>query len=85
MGWISENLLTYTKNVGLHNVSVTVGNSTQHGKDDYSSIWGSDFPAEVSVKTLNAANIINATNTKGEWALVSFLAKANSDSEGKYL
>lgn len=83
--WIAENILTYSKTFNDHSVSVLGGTSTQHRVNDFSSISGSDFPNDVSVKTLNAANIESGYTTADEWKLVSFFGRVNYDYKGKYI
>lgn len=84
--WLWENTLTYTKSLGDNNFTVLLGTSTQENKTDDAYIAGHDFPEDTSVKTLNAANIIDdAYTTKEEWSLASFFGRVTYDYKGKYL
>jgi TonB-linked SusC/RagA family outer membrane protein len=80
-----ENTLNYSGTVKKHNFSVLAGSSIQKNTTNDSYISGSDFPADASVQTLNAANIITASTTIGQWSLQSFFGRATYDYDGKYL
>lgn len=79
-----ENTLGYKKKINSHNVTALVGSSIQRYKSNDSYITGSDFPEDVSVQTLNAANIISANTWVEEWALASFFGRATYDYQGRY-
>ena len=78
-----ENTLGYKKKINSHNVTALVGSSIQRYKSNDSYITGSDFPEDVSVQTLNAANIISANTWVEEWALASFFGRATYDYQGR--
>lgn len=82
--WLWENTLDYAKKMGVHNITGLVGSSIQKHTWNDSYIWGNDYPANVSVKTLNAANIISANTNLTEWALASFFGRATYDYNSKY-
>ncbi|MEI6575334.1 MAG: TonB-dependent receptor [Bacteroidota bacterium] len=84
MTWLWENTLNYSQSFGKHKVTGLVGTSMQHFSGNDSYISGNDFPADVSVTTLNAANIISASTNIQEWALASFFGRATYDYESKY-
>ncbi|MBU1008820.1 MAG: TonB-dependent receptor [Bacteroidetes bacterium] len=79
-----ENTLNYIKKAGLHNFSAMAGNSTQKYKSNNSYIEGSDYPTDINVTTLNAANIISASTWVEEWALASFFGRVTYDFNSKY-
>jgi TonB-linked SusC/RagA family outer membrane protein len=79
-----ENTLNYIKNFGNHHISALAGNSIQKYKGNNSYIYGTDFPEDVEVTTLNAANIIDASTSVNEWALASFFGRATYDYNSKY-
>lgn len=83
--WLWENTLTYSKSIGQNNFSILGGSSARHNITNDTYMQGSDFPADVSVRTLNAANIISGTQTTEEWSLASFFGRATYDYDGKYL
>jgi len=83
--WIWENTANYFLTAGKNNFSFLAGSSIQklRWNDSYTS--GNDFPDNVSVTTLNAANSISASTTIEEWALASFFGRATYDYASKYL
>lgn len=83
--WLWENTLTYTKAIGKNNFTVLGGTSIQKYHENDSYLSGSDFPADASVKTLGAANIISGNTTVNEWSLASFFGRATYDYDGRYL
>ncbi|MDP2235120.1 MAG: TonB-dependent receptor [Bacteroidales bacterium] len=79
-----ENTLNYVKSIGKHNVTAMAGSSIQKYKGNNSFIYGTDFPEDVSVTTLNAANVISASTNVNEWALASFFGRATYDYMSRY-
>jgi TonB-linked SusC/RagA family outer membrane protein len=82
--WLWENTLNYNKTFGKHKLSALVGASMQRFTGNDSYITGNDFPANVSVTTLNAANTVNAWTSVEEWALASFFGRVTYDYKSKY-
>jgi len=82
--WLWENTLNYTKTYGKHNVSALLGNSTQKYQGNNTYIEGTDFPADISIQTINAANTISGNTTRDAWALASFFGRATYDYSSKY-
>jgi TonB-linked SusC/RagA family outer membrane protein len=82
--WLWENTLNYAKSFGKHNITALVGSSIQNSKYNDSYIEGNDFPANVSVTTINAANSVRGNTTQQEWALASFFGRATYDFNSKY-
>lgn len=83
--WLWENTANYTRSFGRNNVSFLVGSSVQESKWHDSYVEGNDFPADVSVKTLNAANSITGSTSIEKWSLASFFGRVTYDFESKYL
>jgi TonB-dependent starch-binding outer membrane protein SusC len=79
-----ENTLNYVKPIGQHNMTAMAGTSIQKYKGNNSFIYGTDFPEDVSVTTLNAANVISASTNVNEWALASFFGRATYDYMSRY-
>lgn len=79
-----ENTVGYAKSFGKHNINALVGNSIQKYKGNNSYIYGTDFPSDQSVRTLNAANNITASTNIQEWALASFFGRVAYDWSGRY-
>ena len=82
--WLWENLLNYTKTIGKHNISAMVGSNIQRYNYDQSYLEGHDFPEDVSVTTLNAANVITGSTNIQHWSLASFFGRGTYDYDGKY-
>ncbi|NUQ25780.1 MAG: TonB-dependent receptor [Saprospiraceae bacterium] len=82
--WLWENTLNYVKSIGRSNFSVLAGSSLQKQRWNDSYIEGNDFPDNVSVTTLNAANNITASTNIQEWSLASFFGRATYDFNNKY-
>lgn len=82
--WLWENTLNYAKTFGKHNVSALLGNSTQKYQGNNTYIEGNDFPADISVQTINAANTVTGNSTRDSWALASFFGRATYDFSSKY-
>lgn len=83
--WLWENTANYTKTLGESKLSILAGSSVQKSKWSDSFISGNDFPADVNVTTLNAANNISASTDVQEWALASFFGRFTYDYQSKYL
>jgi TonB-dependent starch-binding outer membrane protein SusC len=82
--WLWENTLDYAKKIGVHNFTGMIGSSMQKYTGNDSYIEGNDFPDDVSVTTLNAANTITGSTTVNEWALASFFGRATYDYSSRY-
>ncbi|MCC6459133.1 MAG: TonB-dependent receptor [Saprospiraceae bacterium] len=83
--WLWENTANYRRSFGKNNLAFLAGSSVQKSRWSNSYISGNDFPADVSVKTLNAANSISASTDVQEWSLASFFGRVQYDFESKYL
>lgn len=83
--WLWENTASYATSFGENKVSFLAGSSIQKSRWSNSYIYGNDFPADVSVTTLNAANSISASTDVQEWALASFFGRFTYDYKSKYL
>ncbi|MFC5625375.1 SusC/RagA family TonB-linked outer membrane protein [Algoriphagus winogradskyi] len=84
---LSENILSYNKSFGDHEVSAVGGFTAQKVTNTYSSIVGTNFPTDY-VPTLNGATVIDLVNTytlKDETLLLSYLARASYSYKNKYL
>lgn len=79
-----ESTGSYTKDFGMHSLSGLIGSSIQRYKSNNSYLEGRDFPEDVSVTTLNAANIITGSTWIDEWALASFFGRVAYNYNSKY-
>ncbi len=82
--WLWENTLNYAKSFGKHNLTAMVGSSIQKSKYYDSYVYGNDFPADVSVTTINAANTVGGSTTVEAWALASFFGRVMYDFNSRY-
>lgn len=83
--WLWENTANYTVSLGQNNLGFLAGSSIQKSTWNDSYIEGNDFPEDVSVKTLNAANSVTAGTNIQQWALASFFGRVTYDFDSKYL
>ncbi|MCB0568543.1 MAG: TonB-dependent receptor [Phaeodactylibacter sp.] len=83
--WLWENTASYSAAFGDNKISLLAGSSIQKSYWSDSYISGNDFPADVSVTTLNAANSIYASTDVQEWSLASFFGRFTYDYKSKYL
>lgn len=83
--WLWENTANYRTSFGKNNLGFLAGSSIQKSQWSDSYISGNDFPSDVSVKTLNAANSISASTDVQKWALASFFGRVQYDFDSKYL
>jgi TonB-linked SusC/RagA family outer membrane protein len=82
--WLFENTLDYSKVIEKHKFNGMLGSSLQKYNRNDSYLTGNDFPADASVKTLNAANIISGSTDIQEWALASFFGRVSYDYNSRY-
>lgn len=83
--WLWENTAQYATTLNKHSLGLLGGSSIQKYRWDDSYIQGNDFPADVNVKTLNAANSVYASTALEEWALASYFGRLTYDFDRKYL
>lgn len=83
--WLWENTANYQTNLGNHNLAFLAGSSIQKFQWNDSYIQGNDFPDNVSVKTLNAANNVFGNTNREAWSLASFFGRVTYDYESRYL
>ncbi|WP_353134038.1 TonB-dependent receptor [Pseudopedobacter sp.] len=83
--WLSEFTLSYNKKINKHSFDGLLGYTIQKENIEFNSISATNFPND-QIKTISAAGLIsNATATREEWALLSYLARINYSYDNKYL
>ncbi len=82
--WTWENTADYVKTIGKHKLTLMVGNNLSKNTYTDSFLYGTDFPADPTVTSLNAANVISGTTDKQESSSVSFFGRATYDFNSKY-
>jgi TonB-linked SusC/RagA family outer membrane protein len=83
--WLWENTAHFARSFGNHNLGLLAGSSIQKFQWNDSYIQGNDYPADVSVTTLNAANSVFGNTSKQAWSLASFFGRVTYDYQSKYL
>ena len=81
-----DNLLTFDKSFGKHNLSALAGTSGTVSKWNESYLYASHF-LTPDIKTLNAANKIEqgSGSSAAEWAIMSYLGRISYNYDSKYL
>lgn len=83
--WLSENTVSYAKQLGEHSFDILGGYTVQQYRSDYSEISGSNFPDD-RIQTINMALVKNNPSMDiQEWSMISYLARLNYDYKGRYL
>ncbi|UII24595.1 TonB-dependent receptor [Fulvivirga maritima] len=84
--WNWNQMLQYVKTIGKHNINVMASHEAQ--KSNWKNLTGgkSDFIVE-NIIDLNLGNDATASNSggKGNWAMESYLARANYNYDDRYL
>ncbi len=84
--YLWENTANYNQTWGGHHLDLLGGMTIQKNSWNNSYIAGRDFPKDLKIYTLNAANDITSASTlETEWFLNSYLARAMYNYESKYL
>src|SRR5690606_6736386 len=86
LNWLNENTLTYDYNSESgHSISALAGYTIQSNKFYAARFDGQQFPDD-DIESLNAAaRVIVGNMDISDWALISYLARANYSYAGKYL
>lgn len=82
--WLWENTLDYAKKIGDHNITAMIGGSAQKNSYNQTYLQGTGFRPGSTTHTINAANDVNGSTYKSEWAILSFFARATYDFKSKY-
>jgi TonB-linked SusC/RagA family outer membrane protein len=84
--WLNENTLTYNRVIRNHSFDLLGGFTFQHEDDDDVYVTANSFPTN-NVHTLNGGTVLptSSGSFKSEWAIISYLARANYSYKGKYL
>ncbi|HZV69970.1 MAG TPA: TonB-dependent receptor [Saprospiraceae bacterium] len=84
--WLWENTAHYNSEINdVHHFSILAGSSIQKSKWSQSFLYGTDYPDDIAVHTLNAANVITGSTDVQEWSLASFFGRVTYDYKSKYL
>lgn len=87
-GWLTENTLTYKKNIGAdHHLVFLGGFTSQLQRNESTSTTGQGFASDnLGYNGLAyATNTLRPVNSASQWQLNSILGRINYDYKGKYL
>jgi TonB-linked SusC/RagA family outer membrane protein len=85
-GYTLENLLTYNKSFGEHNLGVTLLQSAAEQKYQISTIGAQNLPYETALwNRLDLGTITSYGTNYAEYQLLSYMARVNYSYKGKYL
>ena len=85
LNWVIENTLAYDKVFNeKHNVNLLIGYTFQEETFNSNLVTATDFPNDF-VETLNAGIVNGGNSLSSKSTLVSYLARARYDFDGKYL
>jgi TonB-linked SusC/RagA family outer membrane protein len=81
-----QSLLSYTKSIGKHSVSLLAGASQEEYNDSYISGYRKDFPTSVLYE-LNAGSAtgMSASGSSSSWGIRSVLGRVNYSFNERYL
>lgn len=87
IGWLNENLATYTRSFGDHNFEILAGFTQQRFRQEYTQIRGNTFADDRLPVIQGALNIERGSTLDGlsEWRLSSYLSRLTYNYKGKYL
>jgi outer membrane receptor protein involved in Fe transport len=75
--------LNYDKSFGDHNLALLLGYSVQKQRNEFASITSGNFPNDL-VETLNAGVVSSGFTNASEWAMISYLARAQYNYLNRY-
>lgn len=82
--YLWENTLSYKNSFAQHNLSAMGGSSIQGNTWHQTYVEGTDFPADVSITTVNSANKVTGSSYETQWTIASFFGQAAYDFNNKY-
>ena len=85
--WLNENLATYSRSFGEHNLELLGGFTNQHFRQESFRIQADTY-ADDRLPTVQGAINVNRGGTNSgvnEWSLTSFLSRLTYNFKGKYL
>lgn len=83
---LHESILTYRRDFGSHDVTVTGVYSTQSQTQTSDNISASQFPNDLTINNdLNQAAVVSVGSTKQKWRLDSYTGRINYGYKGRYL
>lgn len=83
--YLTDNYFTYEKNFGDHGINVMAGSSLQWSVSDYFNGTREEFLKDETNQLSNAKTTKSFTGSGSEWAIASFMFRANYDYKNRYL
>ncbi|MEQ9441153.1 MAG: TonB-dependent receptor [Cyclobacteriaceae bacterium] len=82
--WLNENVLTYTKDFGKHDLTVLVGNTLQQADIDRITINATTFPSD-QITLAGAAGVYTTSDYVAGWSLASVFSRINYVYNDRYI
>ncbi|MEX0779060.1 MAG: TonB-dependent receptor [Balneolales bacterium] len=80
----TDQLLTYTKSIGSHDITTLAGFSAQEETWKRLSASGNEYPDDI-VRFLNVAETVDAGSSEESWSLLAYFGRFNYAFQDKYL
>lgn len=80
-----DNYFTFDKTFGAHKLNAMAGMSAQTNKYEYMNGKGDNFLRDENNQLSNANNIKELSGNTSEWALLSYMARANYSYADRYM
>jgi TonB-linked SusC/RagA family outer membrane protein len=84
LSWLLDNTLTYTKQIGLHNIDLLAGYNSQKATYENSNINASQYPDD-EIEWINVATTRVGNAGTSAWTMLSYIGRANYNFDSKYL
>jgi TonB-linked SusC/RagA family outer membrane protein len=77
INWLNENTLSYNKTFAeIHTIDAVAGFTLQKNTYETSASSGSNYPNDI-IQVIDKAQVKSGSGSKSQWAMVSYLARAN--------
>ncbi|MDR2969097.1 MAG: TonB-dependent receptor [Tannerellaceae bacterium] len=83
LNWESQNQISYNNTWGKHNLDAIAVFSAQQNIYRMTQLTGNTYPDDI-IQTINIAQVKNGTSDRSVWTMVSYLARAMYNYDGKY-
>ena len=85
MSYLADNYLTYDATFGKHTISAMAGSSLQWGDSWYMNGQKKGFLSDSASQFNNGTEIESLNGTRSEWAIASFMGRANWSYDNRYM
>ena len=83
--WLWDNFFTYDKTFADHHLTLIAGSSAQTNRYEFMNGSIQNFASDATQQLNNGTAQPTVGGSGSEWALLSFVGRANYDYQGKYL